>query len=104
MATAAAGRIAMLLGTMSALRRRVYSAFGIGIMGRWASFLSAVTALVQRRLSRDRFSGFLGLGEQQQRRDAQVFHDFHVVAFTVFGLFQGILHLRDGGQVLQHFL
>ena len=48
-------------------------------------------------------SGFFGFGEQQQRRDAQVFHDFHVVAFAVFGLFQGVLHLGDGRQILQHF-
>ncbi|MNZ81028.1 hypothetical protein D3C78_996840 [compost metagenome] len=58
------------------------------------------------RLMQRRFGGgrhvFFGLGEQQQRCDAQVLHDFHIVVFTVVGLFQGILHLGNGRQILQH--
>ncbi|MNV66545.1 hypothetical protein D3C71_1593030 [compost metagenome] len=58
---------------------------------------------MQRGLGRG--YGRLGqFGEQQQRRDAQVFHDFHVVALTVLGLFERFLDLRNGHQVLQHFL
>ncbi|MNI30603.1 hypothetical protein D3C73_844560 [compost metagenome] len=57
--------------------------------------------LVQRRFGGGRYV-FFGLGEQQQRSDAQVFHDFHVVVFAVVGLFQGILHLGNGRQILQH--
>ena len=54
---------------------------------------------VQRWLGRGR-SGFGQLGVQQQRGDAQVLHDFHVVALTVLGLFEGVLNLGNGHQVL----
>src|SRR5690606_14200080 len=103
MATAAAGNIAMLLGSIcaiKALRRRAYSDLGIWIIGRQVPVLErsrswldrpAVTGVagdeqsVQRRFRRGCF-GLVAFGEQQQRRDTQVFHDFHVIAFAVFGL------------------
>ena len=57
---------------------------------------------VQRRLGLG-LGLFVELGEQQQWRHAKVFHDFHVIAFAVFGLFQCVLNLSDGSQVLQDF-
>src|SRR5690606_4949148 len=93
----AAGRMAMLLGSIcaiSALRRRAYSDFGMRVMG-------GTTSSVQGGLG-DRRNRLGTFGEQQQRCDAQVFHHFHIVVLAVLGFLQRILDLRDGGQVLQH--
>src|SRR5690606_15554150 len=93
--TGAAGRMAMLLGSIcaiSALRRRAYSARGM---------LAMSATLMQGRLGNGRVR-LAALGKQQQRRHTQIFHHFHVIVLAILGLFQATLYLGNRGQVLQH--